>query len=121
MQDLPSPIPRKDPCQPSPCGLNSNCVVINEQASCSCLPEFLGSAPNCRPECISNSDCPGNKACVNRKCNDPCVSACGSAATCHVSNHVPICYCPDGFTGNPFTNCYKLEQSKIVCKVLFLF
>jgi len=105
--------PRQDPCIPSPCGLNSKCQAINDQASCSCLSEMIGSPPNCRPECVSNSDCPNNKACLNRKCLDPCVGSCGSNAQCHVSNHVPICICPDSYTGNPFSNCYILEQSKI--------
>nr|1OIG_A Chain A, Dumpy, isoform Y len=24
-----------------------------------------------RPECVLNSDCPSNQACVNQKCRDP--------------------------------------------------
>ena len=104
--------PLQNPCQPSPCGLNSRCSVINEQASCVCLPEYLGSPPNCKPECTTNSDCPINRACFNRKCQDPCVGSCGFEALCHVSNHAPICYCPESYTGNPFTNCYRVEESK---------
>lgn len=100
----------KDPCQPSPCGPNSQCRVINEQAVCSCLPEFTGSPPGCRPECVVSSECPTEKACVNQKCVDPCPSTCGLNAECRVLNHSPICFCANHYTGNPFTRCYPIPR-----------
>lgn len=36
-----------DPCVPSPCGPNSICRVIKNQASCSCLRSYHGIPPNC--------------------------------------------------------------------------
>jgi hypothetical protein len=102
--------PRTDPCQPSPCGSNAQCRVINDQASCSCLSEMIGSPPNCRPECVSNSECSSQKACMNQKCRDPCPGACGNNAECRVVSHTPMCYCSQGFSGDPFGQCYEIKQ-----------
>ncbi|KAF4526820.1 hypothetical protein B566_EDAN018173, partial [Ephemera danica] len=102
-----TPEPISDPCQPSPCGPNSQCRQINGQAVCSCQPNYEGSPPNCRPECVVSSECPSNRACTNYKCRDPCPGTCGLNARCEVINHNPICSCPAGHTGDPFTRCYR--------------
>jgi hypothetical protein len=94
------------PCQPSPCGPNSQCREINEQAVCSCVPGFIGSPPSCRPECVTSSECAQNEACNNQKCRDPCPGTCGMNAKCSVINHNPICSCPQRYTGDPFTRCF---------------
>lgn len=99
-----------NPCQPSPCGPNSQCRELNEQAVCSCLPEYVGVPPSCRPECTSSSECPSELACVNQKCQDPCPGVCGHLAECKVRNHVPLCSCQIGYTGDPFTRCYPLPR-----------
>lgn len=100
-------------CEPSPCGPNSQCRQINEQAVCSCLPNYIGMPPNCRPECIVNSECDLNKACVRQKCEDPCPNTCGLRAHCTVRNHNPICACPPGYTGDPFTQCSLIRNDLI--------
>lgn len=99
-----------DPCQPSPCGSNAQCRVIGEQASCSCLPEMIGNPPYCKPECISNSECSSHLACINQKCKDPCPNSCGSNAECRVVSHTPMCFCLNGFTGDPFSQCMEVRQ-----------
>lgn len=99
------PIEVQNPCQPSPCGPNSQCKPIGDSPSCSCLPEFIGQPPNCRPECVSNSECSFNLACVNQKCKDPCPGVCGQNAQCRVVSHTPNCVCLPGYTGNPFSGC----------------
>jgi len=104
-EDEPVVVPSTDPCQPSPCGPYSECRVINGQASCSCLVNYAGSPPNCRPECVSNNECSFNLACINQKCRDPCPGVCGLNAECRVVSHVPECYCIFGFIGNPFVSC----------------
>lgn len=97
--------PPIDPCSPSPCGPNSKCREINSQAVCTCLPDYKGIPPSCRPECVVNAECPQHLACVNNKCADPCPNSCGLKAQCTTKNHNPICICPVGFTGDPFTLC----------------
>lgn len=102
----------KDPCEPSPCGLYSQCRSVNDQASCSCLPNMIGTPPNCRPECMTNSDCSSVLSCKNQKCIDPCKNACGRNAICKVISHTPMCNCLDGYIGDPFSECLLKQQDQ---------
>ena len=114
------PIP-PSPCNPPPCGPNSQCTVVSGQAQCGCLVGMIGSAPNCRPECVISSDCPSGTACVNQKCVDPCPGTCGSNAECQVVNHSPSCTCASGFTGNAFADCRPIPVvGKIVIRFVSL-
>jgi hypothetical protein len=70
------------------------------------MHSFIGSPPNCRPECSIHPDCPSNQACIQNKCRDPCLGSCGVNAQCNVLNHMPICNCPDRYTGDAFSQCY---------------
>ena len=102
------PVVVDDPCNPNPCGPNSNPPRnVGDRCQCTCLPGMIGSPPNCRPECTINADCPIDKACINRKCQDPCPGLCGVNAKCDVRNHVPICICIPGYIGDPFSQCYR--------------
>lgn len=104
-----------NPCVPSPCGPSSQCRVVGSHAACSCLPNYVGRAPNCRPECTINEECPSNLACQAERCRDPCAGSCGAQTTCIVVKHSPVCNCQTGFTGDPFSGC-----SKIASKIVFL-
>lgn len=97
--------PYRNPCVPSPCGPNSICQEIGQIPSCTCMPTFVGSPPNCKPECIVNSECLPSQACIQQKCQDPCEGACGIGALCLVSRHTPMCTCPEGYAGDAFTVC----------------
>ena len=110
----PPPRRNENPCIPSPCGANSQCRNVNEQAVCSCLPSYKGSPPDCRPECIVNSECASDRACVNTKCVDPCPNTCGIEAKCYTRNHNPICACPQGYTGDPFQQCSRIRKLKFI-------
>lgn len=79
--------------------------MVNGLPVCTCENGYIGTPPSCRPECIVSSECPQNKACVNKKCIDPCPNTCGLNARCQVITHNPICSCTPGFTGDPFTRC----------------
>lgn len=105
-------IPSGNPCVPTPCGPNSQCRVINTQAVCSCLPNYIGRAPNCRPECLINAECSGNLACQNERCIDPCRGSCGSFTVCTTIKHTPVCQCTEGYSGDPFRGCVFLPPSK---------
>ena len=86
--------------------------MVNNAPSCSCLPEFLGSPPGCRPECVSNSECPSQFACINRKCENPCRGSCSSNADCYVLNHTPMCSCTNGYSGDAFVQCVPFEPPR---------
>jgi hypothetical protein len=102
----------RNPCVPSPCGPNSQCRVIGSTAACSCLPNYVGRSPNCRPECTINSECPGNLACIRERCVDPCPGSCGYNAYCNVVKHSAVCTCNIGYTGDPFSGC-NIQPSKL--------
>jgi hypothetical protein len=63
---------RRDPCVPNPCGPYAECQAIGDRASCTCLRNYIGSPPNCRPECTQSSECASHLACISLKCVDPC-------------------------------------------------
>lgn len=95
-----------DECTNIRCGSNAECI----NGQCHCLPEYHGDPYfNCRPECVYSTDCDHSKACVQRKCVDPCVGACGQNAVCQVINHIPMCSCNTGFTGNAFVLCHPIR------------
>lgn len=101
-----------NPCQPSPCGPNSICRVQNSQAVCSCVSNYIGRPPNCRPECTIDPDCPTTLACVCDKCKDPCIGTCGFNAQCSVLYHRAHCTCHAGFTGDPYSGCSQVILRK---------
>lgn len=105
-----------NPCIPSPCGPNSECRVVSNTGACSCLSNYVGRPPNCRPECTMNEECASNHACINEHCKDPCPGSCGFNAECHVVKHSPVCICKSGYQGDPFAGC-----SSIPCKISISF
>lgn len=105
-----SAVPPRNPCDPSPCGPNSQCRMLNGNAACTCLAGYVGSPPSCRPECVVSAECSQNRACINQKCKDPCPGTCGLHARCQVVNHNPICSCPPKMAGDPFVRC--VEEGK---------
>lgn len=107
------PVVLVNSCIPSPCGPNSQCRVSGDSPSCSCLPEFTGSPPNCRPECINNAECANTLACINQKCIDPCPGICGTNAECRVVSHTPNCVCLPGYIGDPFSQCLLQPCKKL--------
>ena len=108
-------IPRtpQNPCYPGKCGTNARCRVHNGLGVCSCEPDHFGNPYEaCRPECVVHSDCDRSKACERTKCVDPCPGVCGLRAECRVHNHVPMCYCLEGYRGDPFTACTPIPSTR---------
>ena len=106
-----------DPCYPSPCGPNADCSVRDGDdyavATCKCRAGFPKGDPNtgCRPECVTNADCPLTQACGSQqKCIDPCPGLCGRNAVCRMTNHNPLCTCNDGYTGSPHQGCTLIPR-----------
>ena len=114
------PVPL-NPCLADPCGPFSQCRSQRGIAACACLRGYIGIPPNCRPECVLHSECPGNLACLGEKCRDPCPGACGPYAECEVINHNAVCRCQQGYEGDPFTGCRRIttrEYSTVIYTVL---
>ena len=100
-----------DPCEPNPCGSFSLPPrVVGDRCVCNCEPHMIGTPPNCRPECVVNSECPQESACITQRCQDPCPGLCGINAYCRVRNHVPICACNQGYEGDPFSRCNRITS-----------
>lgn len=115
------PTPPSEPCVPSPCGPNAICKELHGAGSCTCQPGYFGDPYlGCRPECVQNSDCYWDKACVNYKCVDPCSGACGLNAECKVVHHSPTCFCIAGYTGNPISACRKIIEEPSKALALFV-
>lgn len=104
----------KNPCNsPNACGLNAQCTVNAHHAFCKCPSNSRGDpSVECRLiECSENSDCPHSKSCLDSRCVNPCSipNACGQNSNCVVENHVGICSCQPGTTGNPLLGCVALQ------------
>ena len=96
------------------CGFNAQCEIREEgsSVSCKCMNGYLGDPQTgCRPECILSSECEGNEACLDKRCQDPCASTCGVNAKCSVVNHFAVCTCQESYSGNPFKICTKIDDS----------
>lgn len=109
------------PCIPSPCGPHSHCREVNSHAVCSCVANYFGTPPNCRPECMVSSECSADRACVNQRCVDPCPGTCGVNARCQVVNHNAICSCQSGFVGDPFVRCISQPSKRLSILICFYF
>lgn len=113
--------PSANPCLRNPCGPYSNCRVVGQTSACSCLPNYIGRPPQCRPECTIDSECPANLACINERCKDPCVGSCGLSTVCTVVNHSPVCTCQYLFTGDPFSGCYPVPSKNFPIQIVVVF
>lgn len=106
-------------------------TLLSRSTVCSCLPSYIGSPPNCRPECVSSSECELTKSCVNQRCVPVCPGPCAHNAVCRAVNHgnssnlvtciltcifywimifanvVAICACDRDFIGDPFVGCQQ--------------
>ena len=109
------------PCNPSPCGVNAECREQSNAAACTCIRDYQGNPYiECKPECVSNSDCPRHLVCLNQKCVDPCKGICGDRATCSVTNHIPLCTCYPGYTGDAFIACRRITTCESFTSKVFL-
>lgn len=46
---------------------------------------------------------------MRNKCLNPCPGTCAINAKCEVFNHISMCSCPPGFTGNAFIVCNEVK------------
>ncbi len=93
----------------SSCGTDAVCYGIQHRAVCECPPGLTGNPQVAcvQTACKSDSDCPSDRACINKKCVNPCAQSkdCVESAVCVPYNHKTDCSCPPGFTGDVATGC----------------
>ncbi|XP_052567570.1 delta-like protein C isoform X3 [Culex pipiens pallens] len=96
-------------CARGPCGVGAMCQETSGgRPVCSCPAGYSGNPlTQCiRAECLDHSECiRSDQACRDGKCINPCNGVCGINANCEVRNHVPVCSCPRGMSGDPFVSC----------------
>lgn len=108
----------KNPCEvPNACGQNAECLPIAHAAQCVCPPKTREDINhNCIPvECIENNDCNQEKTCVDSNCVNPCslANACGAKAECKALNHIGVCSCQPGTTGDPHLGCVAVQYCAV--------
>ncbi|XP_064094899.1 uncharacterized protein LOC135207217 [Macrobrachium nipponense] len=110
------PFTREDLCNPNPCGTQADCTPGfdssgNDRPVCTCPVGYIGNPLIAceRGECQDHNQCRDQEACYAYTCQNPCYtdvgSVCGENANCNVKNHQPVCSCPQGYDGNPLTEC----------------
>lgn len=106
----------------NPCATTALCAAQNGRATCHCPAGLIGDPfQNCfreplkeptsvqLPECRSDGECPATLACLNERCRNPCAdrNPCSAHAECRVSAHRPLCFCPEGWGGDPERQCFR--------------
>ena len=102
----------QDPCIYERCGTNAECSVNRHIPKCTCLSGYRGNPYDiCRQiECLSDPECPDDKACRNEKCVDVCPCDAPNAL-CTARGHRQYCECPPGYTGDPYSGgCRKSKK-----------
>lgn len=102
-------------CDSTTCGKNTMCIEQDGEAVCFCLPNYYGnpdeSEEGCMPKCKENSDCPTDSACMANECRDPCPAICPENSDCQIENHMPMCTCKPGYTGD-YRSCSKIIEKR---------
>lgn len=104
----------RNPCEtPGACGINAECIPLAHEATCKCpLRTKEDNNHNCIPvDCIAANDCSDDKTCLNSTCINPCKlpNICGEKAYCSPSNHLGICICEAGTTGDAYLGCLPFQ------------
>lgn len=111
-------------CSEDTCADRANCVAENHEPKCTCFPgtsgnpyvECTGVTDVVRPECVSDSECPVEFACINTKCQNPCLTQnmCSGDQQCRLLNTAPlrtmICECPPNSFTDVNGNCRKIGK-----------
>lgn len=104
----------KNPCEaPASCGLNAECLPVNHVPTCRCPYRTQGDPlVKCTQiECSDSNDCANDKACIDSVCVNPCslANVCGQRARCIPENHIGVCTCEPGSTGDPHLGCISVQ------------
>lgn len=120
------PFDKYDLCEPNPCGTNARCQpghdrTGKERPVCTCIPGYVGDPlVSCRPgECASDNDCRSDQNCINYHCVASCTGQCGVGASCNARNHIAICSCPAGTSGDAISRCYPMSPPRAQARVYY--
>ncbi|XP_071552987.1 uncharacterized protein [Panulirus ornatus] len=98
------------------CGRSAQCVAINHEPVCQCPQGYFGDPMDervgCRKiECERDEECRQNERCDNYMCKVACRvnNQCGDNALCVSENHKAVCFCRDGFQGDPLKGCKPID------------
>lgn len=105
------------------CTQESDCVCGQKCSGGKCRPICqLGNCPSgflckneaCYAGCEVDHHCSVDHACTNGQCVSPCdrPGICGKNAICRVSDHQPLCLCPDGSKGDARIECVTFDCQK---------
>ncbi|KAJ8668118.1 hypothetical protein QAD02_009781 [Eretmocerus hayati] len=114
------PFTDDDLCEPNPCGTNAECRPGHDNTGkkrpvCTCPHGYIGNAlVSCnRGECLSDSECPDSRACINFSCQNPCTGReCGLNASCTPRHHIAVCTCNDGYRGDAIYACNLIDSGR---------
>ena len=87
-------------------------------------PNYILAQKPVEPECRVDGDCPSKHACIDQRCQNPCIvrNPCSGAQTCVVTDSLPIrtvgCVCPDGSVSGTHGDCVKGNPGRL--NLLFL-
>lgn len=60
------------------------------------------------PECVTDSQCADNAACVGNHCSPVCEpNICGLNARCIAKQHRVLCTCLPNYEGDGYAGCYS--------------
>lgn len=102
-----------DGCESVHCGVRAKCITENHQSQCVCVDGFVGNAYDLVKGCELPHECSGDSGCLTdqvcrpgtdgiRRCVSVCLYAdCSITAECIGQNHIAVCRCPAGYTGDP--------------------
>lgn len=115
-------------CDADSCGSHAHCEGRNHQPVCNCQPGLSGNPyVECsrqieQPECTSDSSCPPQLTCVNRRCENPCSRSdvCDVQQTCTVLDTTPtrtvVCKCPPDTITDGQGRCQPIPQADVGCR-----
>ena len=111
-----------DECRNNPCGPKARCLNEPGSYKCQCPkgtrgdPYTSGCVGSGRTECNQDEDCPGQLACENSVCVNPCSSLpCGDVAICIPERHAAWCRCKSGFKEDKTTGKCVSECQNMIC------
>ena len=103
-----------DECLNNPCKQGAICVNRPGSYQCQCpvgakgdpyVSGCIGETPR-TTECQQDDHCPGQLACTDNQCSNPCTSLpCGTNANCVPEDHAAWCRCKSGHSENSAGQC----------------